>query len=98
MTGPVAIIVIAAIVIIWAVATSASRQQIQRAKEKGMWPAEGQIPTDEDVKRLAKGGQKLLAIKLCRQIHGIGLAEAKAAVEKMAEPPADGDGKPTSQT
>lgn len=86
----VALIIVSIAVIVLALVTLNSKRQIARARERGLWPALGQIPTDEDVKRLAKTGEKILAIKLCRQIHGMGLAEAKTAVEKMAEPPAAG--------
>jgi len=81
----VVLIVVSIGVIAAALSALSSRQQIARARERGLWPAMSQIPTDEDVKRLAKAGEKILAIKLCRQIHGMGLAEAKAAVEKLAE-------------
>jgi ribosomal protein L7/L12 len=90
MNSTVAIIVVSIGVIVAALSALSSRQQIARARDRGLWPAIGQIPTDEDVKRLAKAGEKILAIKLCRQIHGMGLADAKAAVEKMAEHSAGG--------
>ena len=81
----VVLIVVSIGVIVAALSALSSRQQIARAREQGLWPAMGQIPSDEDVKRLAKAGEKILAIKLCRQIHGMGLAEAKAAVEILAQ-------------
>ena len=40
-------------------------------------------PTMEDVKRLIEQDQKIAAIKAYRRIHGVGLADAKAAVEAM---------------
>jgi len=61
-----------------------SRVQIQRAQERGLWPQLGEIPTLEHVKRLSQAGEKILAIKLYRQMHGASLADAKAAVEKIA--------------
>jgi len=61
-----------------------SRLQIQKAREGGLWPQLGEIPTLEHVKRLAQAGEKILAIKLYRQIQGLSVAEAKAAVEKLA--------------
>ena len=90
MGNVIAVIVISVVVIAWAIATLHSRQQVQRARERGLWPPLGRIPTDEDVKRLAKAGERILAIKLCRQIHGMGFAESKAAVERMVEPPPAG--------
>jgi predicted Ser/Thr protein kinase len=61
-----------------------SRQRIQQAREKGLWPQVGEVPTLEHVKGLAQAGEKILAIKLYRQIHRVSLPEAKAAVEKLA--------------
>jgi len=61
-----------------------SRQQIQQARARGLWPQLGEFPTIEYVKRLAQAGEMILAIKLYRQIHGAGLADAKAAVDNLA--------------
>ena len=44
-------------------------------------PPEG--TTDDDIRNLALQGQKIKAIKWYRTIHGVGLKEAKDAVEKM---------------
>jgi hypothetical protein len=90
------IITISVIGIAWAVATLYSRQQLQRARQRGLWPPLGQIPTDEDVKRLAKDGEKMLAIRMCRQIHNLGFAEAAAVVQKLAERGATPNGGPTT--
>lgn len=38
---------------------------------------------DEEVKNIALGGRKMVAIKEYRKLHGVGLAEAKQAVEEM---------------
>jgi large subunit ribosomal protein L7/L12 len=40
--------------------------------------------TDADIMRLAQQGQKIQAIKWYRGLHGVGLKEAKEAVERMA--------------
>jgi serine/threonine protein kinase len=61
-----------------------SRQRIQQALERGLWPHSGEVPTLEHVKGLAQAGEKILAIKLYRKIHPVSLADAKAAVEKLA--------------
>jgi predicted Ser/Thr protein kinase len=66
-----------------------SRQQIQQARKNGLWPQLGDIPTLDHVKRLAQAGEKILAIKLYRQIHNASLADAKVAVDKLVpQPPA----------
>jgi len=76
---------VAIFVLAWAIGTIQTRQRIQQARARGVWPPLGQIPTDEDLKRLVKAGEKLLAIKMCRQIHNMGFTEAKAVVERLAE-------------
>jgi predicted Ser/Thr protein kinase len=60
-----------------------SRQQIREARARGLWPALGELPTLDHVQRLAQAGEKILAIRLYRQIHHVSLADGKAAVEKL---------------
>jgi ribosomal protein L7/L12 len=38
----------------------------------------------DDVQRLVSEGQKISAIKIYRRIHGVGLKEAKEAVDAMS--------------
>jgi ribosomal protein L7/L12 len=61
------------------IAFAQRRQRDERARLQGLLPPQGQVPTDEDVKRLAQAGEKITAIKLYRQIHGGGLKEANAS-------------------
>ena len=44
-------------------------------------------PNEEDVKRLAKADEMVLAIKIYREIHNVGVKLAKEAVEKLADLP-----------
>jgi serine/threonine protein kinase len=60
-----------------------SRQRIQQARQQGLWPQLGEMATLEHVRRLAQAGEKILAIKLYRQIQRVDLLDAKAAVEQM---------------
>jgi ribosomal protein L7/L12 len=39
--------------------------------------------TDDDILKIAQQGQKIEAIKLYRALYGVGLKDAKDAVEKM---------------
>jgi serine/threonine protein kinase len=64
---------------------SHNQKQISRARDLGLWPALGEVPTQEHIKRLAQAGETILAIKLCRQM-GAGLAEARSIVAKDASP------------
>lgn len=91
MTDLIMINTISVMVIIWAIRIIYAHQQLKRARQRGLWPPLGQIPTDEDMKRLARAGEKILAIRMCRQIHNLDLVEAKAVVEKLAEPSAGGN-------
>jgi hypothetical protein len=62
-----------------------SRQRIQQARTKGLWPQLGELPTLDHVKGLAQAGEKILALKLYRQIHHVSLMDAKTAVEKLVD-------------
>ena len=52
------------------------------ARRSGLLPPEGRA-TMNDVKRLARAGQRIYAIRCYREIHGCKLAEAKRAVEEL---------------
>ena len=69
------------------IALAQKRQKAENIRLQGLLPSPGQVPTDEDVKRLAEAGEKISAIKIYRQIHGGGLKEAKEAVENLAKGP-----------
>ena len=66
------------------IAFAQKRQKAEHIRLQELLPSPGQIPTDEDVRRLAQAGEKITAIKIYRQIHHGGLKEAKEAVEKLA--------------
>jgi serine/threonine protein kinase/ribosomal protein L7/L12 len=70
-------------ILLVAIRQLASRLQIQKSREKGLWPQLGELPTLEHVQRLAQKGEKILAVKLYRQIHHVSKADAKAAVKKL---------------
>jgi ribosomal protein L7/L12 len=85
LLGAIAISAISIAVLAWVIVMRQAQQQIERARARGIWPPLGQIPTDDDLKRLVKAGEKIMAIRMCRQIHNMGFVEAKAVVEKLAE-------------
>ena len=68
---------------LWAFVSLVSRQQTKRFQSRGLLPEPGQIPTMENVERLVAAGEKILAIKMYREIYRVGLKEARDAVEKM---------------
>ena len=55
------------------------------SRSSGNLPAAGQA-TMADVERLARSGQKIMAIRCYREIHRCGLAEAKKAVDVLCGP------------
>lgn len=75
-----AIVVTIAVFLIVANATTRARER--RAVESGMYPQPGQ-GTDSDVERLVLSGENLLAIQLYREIHHVGMKEAKDAVNSL---------------
>jgi ribosomal protein L7/L12 len=72
--------VIAIVVGLWAL--NASRRWKSQHAELMRLPAPGE-GTDEDVRRFVRVGRKMTAIKLYREIHDVGLKEAKEAVDAM---------------
>ena len=60
-----------------------SNARFKTAQRSGLYPPPGH-GNDEDVLRLIQAKQKLLAIKLYRELHNCGLKEAKDAIDVMA--------------
>lgn len=56
--------------------------QTFKAKPRVPLPPAGQ-GTMDDVRRLVAEGHKIAAIKVYREVHGVGLREAKEAVEAL---------------
>jgi len=83
MTSEISLIVVSVAVILWCIHGLDRRRRIQRARKRGLWPPRGQFPTLEDLKRLAQGGEKRLAIRLCREICGVTLTEAMRTVHSL---------------
>jgi hypothetical protein len=67
----------------------ASRVRLKRARQAGLYPAEGQ-GDDSDVEKLLGQGEKLLAIRLYRELHGTDLKTARCRVETLQQKQAPG--------
>jgi ribosomal protein L7/L12 len=76
--------VVVAVVILSRIASNLrGRQQNQMDYPQGLRPdTEPNSGTDE-IRRMVLAGNKIEAIKQYRKIHGVGLKEAKDAVEKL---------------
>lgn len=64
---------------------------LAKARSNGLYPPAGS-GSDADVATLLAHGEKILAIRLYRELHGGGLKEAKQAVENLprdTQPPRD---------
>lgn len=59
-----------------------SDRSLRRARRNNLLPPPG-CGTDADVERLLAQGEKLLAVRLYRELHGTDLKTAKEAVEKL---------------
>lgn len=91
LTAVIVAIVIAVAVALYVTghANQQSARQLRRLEDKvnllveqaGLAPPVD--PELEPVRRLAQQGEKIRAIKLHRELTGSGLAEAKAAVDRM---------------
>ena len=77
------LLIIAAVVVAIIVLDAANRARIRRLRQSGLYPPQGQ-GTLADVERLVHLGKRIAAIKLYREIHGVGLKEAKTAVDRLA--------------
>jgi hypothetical protein len=68
--------------VLWSVSSILKRTRNEQVRRDELLPKPGE-GTLEGVRQLANAGEKIAAIKLYRQIQGVGLKEAKDAVEKM---------------
>jgi len=69
-----------ALLVIWG---AINRSRVDHLRQEGIYPAPGR-ETDRDVERLLTMGRKIDAIKVYREVHKVGLKEAKEAVEALA--------------
>jgi ribosomal protein L7/L12 len=60
----------------------ASEKKAAVLRARGIYPARGQ-EKDEDVLKLLRAGEKIMAIRCYRSLHRVGLREAKDAVESL---------------
>lgn len=75
------LVIIAAFLALGFFLAQRSRNKAERLRKTGIYPLPGE-ETEEHVDRLIQGGHKIEAIKVFRILHGVGLREAKEAVEK----------------
>ncbi len=80
--------IIIVLAVLLAISMGFSRLRESRLRSQGVLPARGE-ETMDDVRRLVAEDRKVLAIRVYRLIHGVGLAEAKAAVEALDAETAD---------
>ena len=59
-----------------------NRARVDRLRGRGIYPPSGQ-ETEANVERLLMMGRKIDAIKVYRAVHGVGLKEAKQAVDEL---------------
>jgi ribosomal protein L7/L12 len=70
---------------LWMSAVRGASRKKEALSRSGLLPEPGH-GTDDDVRRLIEAREVVEAIKLYRDIHGVGLKEAKEAVERMRSP------------
>jgi ribosomal protein L7/L12 len=74
------IVILALVVILLLAANISNARRVQGLRVRGLYPEEGK-EKDDDVLRLLKAGEKIMAIKCYRELHGLGIKKAKEAVE-----------------
>jgi ribosomal protein L7/L12 len=65
-----------------ALATRAAEKRVAGLRASGNYPDHGK-EREEDVLRLLSAGEKIMAIRCYRDLHKVGLKEAKLAVETL---------------
>lgn len=84
--------ILAGLIIVPGLLLRLSDRNLRRARASGLYPAPG-TGSDAQVAALLARGEKILAIRLYRELHGGGLKEAKEAVEALGRddlPPGTG--------
>jgi ribosomal protein L7/L12 len=79
------VIVVAIAVLGLSISILRKRQQHQMDYPQGSRPDTDPDSGTDEIRRMALAGNKIEAIKRYREIHGVGLKEAKDAVEKLLE-------------
>ena len=77
------LIIAVGLVAILSFADRLQQRKIEGLRRRGLYPLEGQ-ETEAHVDSLIQMGRKIEAIKVYRKLHGVGLKEAKEAVEERA--------------
>lgn len=78
----VLVAVLAIVVIVLVASGAAARKKVASLRTHGVYPKAG-AASEADVLRLLKSGEKIMAIRCYREIHKVGLKEAKEAVELL---------------
>ena len=78
---PIILVIVVLFCLVWLGNTKSDRRR-QRARRSGLLPPPG-CGTDADIEKLLAHGEKQLAIRLYRELHGTDLKTAKEAVEKL---------------
>ncbi len=79
--SPVTIgVVVLAVVLVLVAIRSRGKES---ASVKSVPVPSADLATDDDIRNLAESGRKIQAIKLYREKYGVGLKEAKEAVEAL---------------
>jgi len=80
---PIILGIVVLFCLLWLGGIAVGRREKQ-ARRSGLLPPKGS-GTDGDVKNLLTSGEKLLAIRLYRELHGTDLKTAKEAVEGLSD-------------
>jgi ribosomal protein L7/L12 len=85
ISSSVSVVLVAVVVVVVIVlfgSGAATRKKVEALRARGIYPEEG-AASEADVLRLLKCGEKIMAIRCYREIHKVGLKEAKEAVEQL---------------
>ena len=70
------------VAVVAVIASRSAETKLQDLRLRGLYPPAGQA-SDADVRRLLEAGEKIMAIRCYREVHKVGLKDAKDAVDAL---------------
>jgi len=70
------------VIVIFLIGSFIAQRKVTALRRRGIYPENGK-ETGDDVARLLRAGEELMAIRCYRTIHKVGLKQAKEAVESL---------------
>lgn len=76
--------ILVGLVLVMFLADAWTRGRVRRLQRRGIYPLAGE-ERHADVERLIRMGRRMEAIRVYRDVHGVGLKEAREVVDRLSE-------------